>query len=187
MKSLMIVMIASTTFAAAQDAKMPPSKVVVWKLGSQLNLAMVLSHRSSDPKVTESVYGKAKTIAQLAGVEIPALPGKMELPGLLGVMSKANQSISEQLAKKYDRDHAKLFDLAGMSMTVLLVYEFGDQALNKKFVDGITERAKEAGLPEALWQPVTRVITSKGSFADLRAAVLKMDNAISSHLNTEKK
>ena len=60
-----------------------PIEFVAWKLGSQFNLAVVLSQRGNKPEVTKQVYEKAQKLAAPAGVEIPQLPEKGELPKVL--------------------------------------------------------------------------------------------------------
>ena len=167
-------------------AEAPPANLVVWKLGSQFNLAAVLSHRSKDPKVTEQVYAKAKKLAQLAGVELPKLPPKGDLPKLMGFLGKENRTLAQKIAAKHGKKAATLFDMASMSMFLLLVYEFEDPNINKKFADGITQRGKETGLPEKLWQPVVKLIQEKASFAKVRSAVLTMDDRVADHLGAGK-
>jgi hypothetical protein len=166
----------------AQRGADVPSRLVVWKLGSQYNLAALLTQRSKDPKVTEGIHGKAKKLAALAGVDLPALPRKGSLPKVLGVVNKANRTLSKAIAAKHGAEHAKLFDLASMPFVLLFVYELEDEKINKKFADGITERARDLRLPERLWRPVVTQVRKKVPVGTLRSAILKMDDDVAAYL-----
>ena len=160
----------------------PSTEVVAWKLGSQFNLAAVLSYRGKDPEVAKQVYAKAQELAALAKVEIPPLPEKINLPRLLTFLDQANQGLEKKIAKLHGAQAERLYEIASMSVVVLLVYEFGGATINKQFSEGIAERAMKAELPEKLWQPVVKMIREKGKFDDLKAAVLTMHDQVAEHL-----
>lgn len=181
--SALTLAVCLAAFSAPQASDNPPPiKLVAWKLGSQFNLAGVLSHRSSDPQATNKIYAKAKKLADLAGVEIPELPEKGELPKLLKFLDETNKSLAEKIGDKHGKEAGKLFDMASMTVVLLLVYEFDDKEMNQKFADGLSERGKENGLPEDLWKPVVSLVEKKGSFDDLKSAVLKMDDDVAEYL-----
>jgi hypothetical protein len=166
----------------AQNTGGPPSKLLAWKLGSQFTFAVTLGHRSgNDHEVTKSVYAKAKKIADLAGLDIPAPPPKQDLPQLLGFINKSTKALSDKIATKYGKDHATLFDMASMSVTLLLLYELEDTKINKQFADGIASRGKETGIPEKFWQPLVRMIEGKAPYNDIKSEVLKMDDDVAEH------
>ena len=172
---------------AAPPAKEPlplPIEFVAWKLGSQFNLAVVLSQRGNKPEVTKQVYEKARKLAALAGVEIPQLPEKGELPKVLKLVDETNQALEKKIAEKHGKKAKALFELSSMPMVLLLIYELEDAEMNQQFLAGITERAKKAKLPERLWEPVTKTIRDKGSVDALREAVLDMDDHVSEYLKS---
>ena len=168
----------------ARESAPLPIEFVAWKLGSQFNLAVVLSQRGNKPEVTKQVYEKAQKLAALAGVEIPQLPEKGELPKVLKLVDETNQALEKKIAEKHGKKARSLFELSSMPIVLLLIYELEDAEMNQQFLTGITERANKAKLPERLWEPVVKIIRDKGSIDALREAVLDMDDQVSEYLQS---
>ena len=168
--------------AGSQAASSPPIEFTSWKLGSQFNLAVVLTQRSKKAELTKQIYDDAQKLAAAAGVEIPQLPEKGELPDVLAFLDQTNRTLEKEIAEKHGRKAELFFELASMPMVWLLVYDLEDEEINNQFLTGIIERVDEAQLPGELFEPAVRIAREKGSIDALRQAVLEMDERVTEYL-----
>lgn len=171
---------------STSSAKMPPSKAIAWELGNKLSLAAVLY----DLKGTETSdsLSKAKVLANEVGAEVPSFPAKTgdkikDSAAIIAyLLNDTSKNIGAKINSKYGSAEAALFEMSLKSNTLLLIYGPGDST-GTAVAKMIRTNAKTADLPENLWLPLVSKIESKGSFDDVKDAVLEMQSNVGQYLN----
>ena len=172
--------------AASNGAAKPTTKGMAWMLGSNLSLA-ALTHERGATEQSDSLFGKARILADELKVEVPPLPvktGESSKDGaavLYYMLNDAGRAIASKLKKQYDQFHTDLFELALKSNILLMIYSPGEE-LGKSIAGVIKRNGSRANLPEELWKPVVDKIEAEASFEDVKEAVFKMHTDVRRHL-----
>jgi hypothetical protein len=181
-------MLATLPFFGGSGACVEPAEPIgaaAWRLGDRLSLAAFLFARGGQDDAVERLLSSIKPIADTMGVTIAPFPPRaatsVDTYGevIVYLVEGAGAETGRALAAKFGKDASLLYDAAIKSNLLLLLYEPGD---DHGLGGVIQSRMSEAGLPEQLWIGVVEAIDAKASQSDLKDAVLKMHEAVTSYL-----
>lgn len=165
----------------------PPGPVgaAAWQLGDRLSLAAFLYAQGGQDAAVEQLLASIKPIAETMGVAIAPFPPRaaasVDTYGevILYLVEGAGAETGRTLAAKFGKDAGLLYDAAVKSNLLLLLYEPGD---DHGLGDVIRSRMSETGVPDELWTGVIEAIDGKVPQSELKDAVLKMHEAVTSYL-----
>jgi hypothetical protein len=166
---------------AADDSN--TTKGGAWLLGDNLSLAALLYNQGVAPDNVNRLLAKAKTIADIFGVQIKPFPAKAAKSSeatadIIHYLIKGDGAlIGAALARKYDDDHAALFEVAVKSNLLILLYGPGDD-LGQSIAGVIKSRLESIHLPARLWSDVVTAVDDKRSEKEVKDAVFKMHKDI---------
>jgi hypothetical protein len=170
-------------------AATPPTKLVVWALGSRLSLAALGYHQGAPREAVDSLLTKARTLAAEVGAEVPDLPrktGKESADAAAVVhylLVEAAQPMGRAIDQRYGAEHAALFEVALKSNLLLLLYVPG-QKEGAEIADVLVQRGRKADLPEELLRPLVAKIAARAAYPDLKEAVFRMHDDVARHLES---
>src|SRR5262245_5027551 len=161
-----------------------PLEAAAWRLGDRLSLAAFLFAHGGQDDGVERLLSNIKPIADAMGITIAPFPPRaatsVDTYGeVILYLEGAGAETGRALAAKFGKDAGLLYDAAIKSNLLLLLYEPGD---DHGLGGVIRSRMSEAGLPEQLWIGVVEAIGAKASQSELKGAVLKMNEAVTSYL-----
>ena len=154
-------------------------------MGDNLSLAGLLYARGAKQETADALLAKCNSLAKELGVSVKPLParGKTDVATTADVIhyliKGEGWTIGTSLAKRYDKDHGLLFEVAVKSNLLLLLYQPGDDS---GIGDVVRSRCEELKLPQPLWIPVVEGVKAKKPYDQVREAVLKMHKDITEHL-----
>jgi hypothetical protein len=154
-----------------------------WLLGDNLSLAALLYNQGAAPENVTRLLGKAKTLADIFGVQIKPFPAKAAKASeatadLIHYLIKGDgASIGVALAKKYDDEHGILFEVAVKSNLLILLYGPGDD-IGQSIAGVIKTRLESIHLPPGLWNEVVAAVADKRPTGDVKDAIFKMHKDI---------
>jgi hypothetical protein len=169
-------------------------RLTTWKLGMTLSTAAWFHYRVGREKDADLLMDDARAQSKELGVELMPFPDKKdnddENQGLAlhYISSDGTKSIGQSLAKQYGDEVANLFELAVKSrLTVLLYREKKDDDLNAAMESALSRAGKDSALPASLWQPLVTKIKDVATEADIRKAVIQLNDDVTKHLEEEAK
>jgi hypothetical protein len=167
----------------------PPTKLIVWALGSRLSLAALGYHQGASREAVDSVLTKARALAAEVGVEVPDLPRKTGRDSadaaavLHYLLVETGQLIGRTIGERYGAEHAALFEVALKSNLLLLLYVPGGKE-GAEIAAVLLQRGGKAALPARLWQPLIDKIGARATYPDLKQAVFRMHEEVARHLES---
>src|SRR5262245_18079048 len=182
------LVLATLPFFGGEGAGAEPAEPIgaaAWRLGDRLSLAAFLFARGGQDDGVERLLSSIKPIADTMGVTIAPFPPRaatsVDTYGevIVYLVESAGAETGRALAAKFGKDASLLYDAAIKSNLLLLLYEPGD---DHGLGGVIQSRMSEARLPEQLWIGVVKAIDANASQSDLKDAVLKMHEAVTSYL-----
>src|SRR5215510_5508427 len=182
------LMLATLPFFGVSAACAEPAEPIgaaAWRLGDRLSLAAFLFARGGQDDAVEQLLSSIKPITEAMGITIAPFPPRsatsVDTYGevIVYLVEGAGAETGRALAAKFGKDASLLYDAAIKSNLLLLLYEPGD---DHGLGGVIRSRMSEAGLPEQLWIGVVKAIDAKASQSELKDAVLKMHEAVTSYL-----
>jgi hypothetical protein len=162
---------------AAESAN--TTKGGAWLLGDNLSLAALLYNQGAAPENVSRLLAKAKTLADIFGVEIKPFPAKAAkaseaTAAIIHYLIKGDGAlIGAALAKKYDDEHGVLFEVAVKSNLLILLYGPGDD-LGQSIAGVIKTRLETIHLPPRLWNGVVTAVADKRPTGEVKDAIFKM-------------
>jgi len=170
----------------------PPTDVVAWVLGTKLGMAAVGSEAGASEKVVSDLMATANALADALGTQLPELPkrsgkSKSEFAAdVLHFMTKEVDPVCQHLAKKYNKRHAEIFEIAMKSSALAIVYVPGNSE-GLTVANVVEEQAKQCELPEKLWKPFVDSIRRRESYEIVvKAKMREMHTATREHLLASK-
>lgn len=187
--AVLAISVLSVAPVSAQTPAQPSTRARVWELGGKLSLAGLGIANNAPPDSVARVFESARQIGTSLGVDVPPLPEReldraatqSKVEGYL--LADAGARIANRLGGAYGADHAALFEVAVKSNLLLLLYTPG----SPEGVDVATvlkKRGPDAGIPEALWQPLVAKIEARAPFDDVKEAVTALQSGMRKHLKT---
>jgi hypothetical protein len=171
---LFLFFLDQVSFLAAQNASpsldLSVAKGLAWTLGGKLGLAAFDYARGVDEAKINDMLSEIQPIATELGIEIPvpAFPtrsGDHEKDRLMiigYVDDVIGLSVGKDLQERYSKEASALFIMSIVSYSLVEAYEplwptespgTGDLAKEQASIMGLC--AKQAELPESLWEPLT--------------------------------
>ncbi len=169
---------AGSATRAAEDKN--TTKGGAWLLGDNLSLAALLYNQGAAAETVDKFLSKAKTLADILGVQIKPFPAKSTeaTADLIHYLIQGDGAlIGAALARKYDDAHGTLFEVAVKSNLLILLYAPGD-SLGQSIAGLIKTRLGSIGLPASLWTGVVTLVDNKRPPAEVKDAVFKMHKDI---------
>jgi hypothetical protein len=169
-------------FAEAAESN-NTTKGAAWLLGDDLSLAALLYNQGVASTTVDDMFGKAKKLADILGVEIKPFPAKAAKSSEASadiihyLIQGDGAEIGVALARKYNEEHGSLFEVAVKSNLLILLYGPGDN-MGQSIATAIKTRLEGIRLPPRLWQDVVRLVNTKRSQQEVKDAVFKMHRDI---------
>ena len=172
---------AGAATRAAEDKN--TTKGGAWLLGDNLSFAALLYNQGAAAETVDKFLSKAKTLADILGVQIKPFPAKSAKSAeatadLIHYLIQGDGAlIGAALARKYDDEHGTLFEVAVKSNLLILLYAPGD-SLGQSIADLIKTRLESIGLPARLWTGVVTLVDNKRPPDEVKDAVFQMHKDI---------
>jgi hypothetical protein len=154
-----------------------------WLLGDNLSLAALLYNQGAAAATVNQALSKAKTLADIFGIEIKPFPAKSANSAAASadvihyLIQGDGALIGPALTKKYDAEHGTLFEVAVKSNLLILLYAPGD-GTGQSIATVIKTRLGSIHLPAALWTDVVTLVNNKRPQGEVKDAVFKMHKDI---------
>jgi hypothetical protein len=169
-----------------------PTLRAAWMLGEKLGLAALRhQHKDVDAVDEQTLRSEVQALAELLDITIPNLPQDLsqengpQIEELVrpGALPQARQ-VGSEIARRYDRQHLALFEVAFKSHLLLELYQPGSDSAGA-LSNVIQTGAEKALLPARLWQPLIDRLAEKPSQEDVTAAVYDLHEQVNEFLAKE--
>lgn len=184
----MLAILASTAVAQPPaGAKLPPTDVLAWVLGTNLGLAAAVHEAGTAPKIVEDRLATCDALAEALGTKIPKFPERSTNESskfsaeVLHYILNDIKPIGDDLQAKHSTRHAKLFEIGIKSSVLAIMYAPGDEA-GLSVAKVIEDRGKECKLPAETWKPLVDAIRGKKSYDDVKKQLFAMHDAVRNYL-----
>ena len=148
-----------------------------------MTLAALLYNQGAAAETVNQVLTKAKTIANIFGVQIKPFPAKSSSSAeatadIIHYLIQGDGAlIGAALAQRYDDEHGTLFEVAVKSNLLILLYAPGD-SLGQSIASLIKTRLESIRLPPELWTGRVTLVDNKRPPDEVKDAVFKMHKDI---------
>lgn len=156
-----------------------------WILGDNLSLSGLLYAQGNAERMSNTLFAKSERIATALGLTIKPFPPKAKTSSatfadVIHYLIKGDGALlGAALARKYDKDHALLYEVSIKSNLLILLYTPGNDSGIGKVIES---RCSELKLPKPLWSGVVEAINSKQKASDVKDLVFKMHKEVGKYL-----
>jgi hypothetical protein len=162
-----------------------------WELGYALSLAALGRAEGADAAVVERLFAKSRIVGNALGVKVPELHEEMadktanRVFAIHFLLEEAGEPIATDLGDRLGPRFSATFELIIKASLAMLLYGDDDRAQDSVTVAIITalERSgQKSELPETLWRPLVKKMRQSAPYADVKAEVGKMGEAVREYL-----
>ena len=141
-------------------------------------MAALLSAESDDAALVNRQFAKAATAASLLGIKLPPLPEKTgkkvdDSAAVLHYLLNSTGNPIGQILRDDLGPDAATFEIALKSNILLMLYGPGESQANT-IAGVIRNRRAAAGLPDALTEPLLKLIDEEASFEQVKKELLDL-------------
>lgn len=169
---------------AQQDANV--TKAVAWLLGTNLALAGLLYNQNATGDLLNDTLGKARKMAEIAGVTVPPFPPKQSTSASSSadlvhyLIAGDGAKLGSTLASKYGDEHSILFEVGVKSTLLILLYGPGEKT-GMTIAEVITNRLDKIKLPRRLWTGLVTLVNNRRSQDEVKSAVFKLHKDVANY------
>lgn len=169
---------------APQDANV--MKAVAWLLGTNLALAGLLYNQNVSGALLDDTLGKARKMAEIAGVTVPPFPRKQSTSAASSadlvhyLIAGDGAKLGSALAGKYGEEHSILFEVGVKSTLLILLYGPGDKN-GMAIAEVVTNRLDKIKLPRHLWTGLVTLVKNRRSQDEVKSAVFKLHKDVANY------
>jgi hypothetical protein len=183
---------AKTTPSTPSLSKPAPASTrwMAWELGGKLSKTALAYSRGLKQDVATRMMLRCDQLARGLGTELTPLyvrKGDRIKDGATAlhyIMNTVGKKVGPHLRKRYDQEHADLFELALKSNMLLMLYVPSKKPgkLTRSLVKVIKSRSKRAGLSERYFARVLRKVRAGAPSNAVQDELIQAHKDVASHL-----